>query len=456
MCRDRRNALVRASKAVASVGPVNATAFREVAAPMTQTTLAATPPQSHRTLTPGSAGFTVVLSMAMAGTALAIDTMLPAFPEIRAALDLEPDSTAVAGLVTAFLIGQGLGLLPAGLLADRFGRRPVMWGGIAIYISAAVAAALAPTLELMILARLVWGMGAAGPRVAATAMIRDSFEGAEMAKQMSTIMAVFLIIPTIAPTIGAGLVAVGPWQLVFWICALYAGAVLLLTARLPATMQTTTARTSTSGPEVWRSIRTVFTTPGTYGYLVATIGLFASFITYLASSEIIVDEVFGLADWFPLIFGAISIIMAAVMLINRQIVVRVGLDRMMYVMSRALIVVAGGFVALSLVTDGAPPFALFFVAVTFVIACQQLLAPNINAAAMRPLGAVAGTAAAVFGMVPMIVGSLLGSLIDRSFDGTVTPIAVGMAACAVLAAAGVGWAKRATDAAVLSVSPNEP
>lgn len=411
---------------------------------MTQKTSAATAAPATRTLTPGTAGFTVVLSMAMAGTALAIDTMLPAFPEIRDALGLEADSTAVAGLVTAFLIGQGLGLLPAGLLADRFGRRPVMWGGIGIYVVAAVASALAPTLELMILARFIWGIGAAGPRVAATAMIRDSFEGAEMAKQMSTIMAVFLIIPTIAPTIGAGLIAIGPWQLVFWVCAIYAGVVLVASTRLPATMHASSTKTGMSGKELWGNIRIVFTTPGSYGYLLATIGLFASFITYLASSEIIVDEVFGLADWFPVIFGAISAVMAGVMIVNRQIVVRVGLDRMMHVMSRALIVVAGGFVVLSLLTDGAPPFSLFFVAVTFVIACQQLLAPNINAAAMRPLGAVAGTAAAVFGMVPMIVGSLLGSLIDRSFDGTVTPIAVGMAACAVLAAVGVGWANHAT------------
>lgn len=401
-------------------------------------------PVSRRALTPGTIGFTFVLSMAMAGTALAIDTMLPAFPEIRAALDLEPDSTAVAGLVTAFLIGQGLGLLPAGLLADRYGRRPVMWGGIGIYVLAAAGSAMAPNLELMIVARIVWGFGAAGPRVAATAMIRDSFEGAEMAKQMSTIMAVFLIIPTIAPAIGAGLVAVGPWQLVFWICAVFAGGVLIMTTRLPATMQTGTAVPNTSGAELRQSIRTVFITPGSYGYLVAMIGLFASFITYLASSEIIIDEVFGLAKWFPAIFAGISVLMAGVMLTNRQIVVHVGLDRMIHVMSRALVAVAGAFVALAFATGGTPPFALFFVAIAIVIGCQQLLIPNINAAAMRPLGSVAGTAAAIFGMVPMIAGALLGTVIDRSFNGTITPMAVGMSLCAVLAAIGLSWARHAT------------
>ena len=401
-------------------------------------------PAFRPALMPGTIGFTFVLSMAMAGTALAIDTMLPAFPEIRAALDLEPDSTAVAGLVTAFLVGQGLGLLPAGLLADRYGRRPVMWGGIGIYVLAAAGSAMAPNLELMIIARLVWGFGAAGPRVAATAMIRDSFEGAEMAKQMSTIMAVFLIIPTIAPAIGAGLVAVGPWQLVFWICAAFAGGVLIMTTRLPATMHTGSSAPNPSGAELRQSIRTVFITPGSYGYLVAMIGLFASFITYLASSEIIIDEVFGLAEWFPAIFAGISVLMVGVMLTNRQVVVNVGLDRMIYVMSRALVVVAALFASLAFATGGTPPFALFFVAIAIVIGCQQLLVPNINAAAMRPLGSVAGTAAAIFGMVPMIFGALLGTVIDRSFNGTITPMAIGMSLCAVLAVIGLSWARHAT------------
>jgi len=115
-----------------------------------------------RTLRPGSAAFTVVMSLAMAMTALAIDSMLPAFDSIRDQLGLDPDATDVAVLVTAFIIGLGLGQLPAGLLADRFGRRQVLWGGVVIYIVGAVGTALAPTLATMALARFVWGFGAAG------------------------------------------------------------------------------------------------------------------------------------------------------------------------------------------------------------------------------------------------------------------------------------------------------
>ena len=398
-------------------------------------------PDPDSRFAPGRAGFTFTLSMVMAGTALAIDMMLPAFPEIRAGLGLEPGSTAVAGMITVFLMGQGLGLLPAGFLADRYGRRPVLWGGLALYVIAALAAALAPSLGLMLVARFVWGIATAGPRVAAMAMVRDAFEGAEMAKQMSTIMAVFTIVPTLAPALGAGIVAVGSWEFVFVACAVYAGAVFVLTTRLPATMKHAPTKVDDSWAEVRRGLKVIFKTPGTFGYLLAMVGLFASFLSYLASSEIIVDEVFDLADWFPAIFAAMAILMACVMITNRQLVVSVGLDRMMKLASPALLVAVAVFVSVSLLTGGKPPFWLFFVCVASVISCQQLLVPNLNAAAMRPLGEVAGTAAAIFGMIPMIFGAAIASMFDRAFNGTTTPLAFGMTCGAILATSGLVWAR---------------
>jgi DHA1 family bicyclomycin/chloramphenicol resistance-like MFS transporter len=304
----------------------------------------------------------------------------------------------------------------------------------------------------MLIARVVWGFGAAGPRVAATAMIRDAFEGEAMAKQMSTIMAVFLIVPTIAPAIGAALVAVGPWQPVYWICAAFTLLVLFASFRLPATMPES-ARRELNVREIADGFRIVFTTPGTMGYMLAMVGLFAAFISYLASSEIIIDEVFGLGDWFPLIFGAIAIVMAGAMVVNGRIVEGVGLDRMIRTMVIALLVADAVLVAIAFATGGRPPFALFILSVAVVIACQQLLVPNINAAAMRPLAAVAGSAAAMLGMVPMILGSLLGSLIDRAFDGTITPTAIGFALSGIVTALGLWWAHRATKEPTERVTP---
>jgi DHA1 family bicyclomycin/chloramphenicol resistance-like MFS transporter len=156
-------------------------------------TTTSAPGRTHLAL--GSKGFVAVLSMCMAVTALGVDTILPAYGEIRESLGLAEGATEVTGLITFYLMGNSIGLLPAGLLADRFGRKAVMWGGLALYLVGAVGTILAPSLAMMFAARFVWGLGGAGPRVAALAMVRDGFAGEQMAKQMSFVMAVFLLVP---------------------------------------------------------------------------------------------------------------------------------------------------------------------------------------------------------------------------------------------------------------------
>jgi MFS transporter, DHA1 family, multidrug resistance protein len=396
-------------------------------------------PSGRRTIRVGSGMFTFVLAMGMAVTALGIDSVLPAFPDIRAALGLPADSTEVAGLVTFFLIGSSAGLLPAGVLADRYGRRSVMFGGLVLYVAGALAALLAPTLSVMFAARFVWGLGSAGPRVAAMAMIRDAYDGERMAKQMSFMMAVFILVPTFAPAVSSGLLRIGPWQLVFWLCAIAGAALLVVSIRLPETLAPAD-RLALSSREVWRSCRTVLVTPGTYGYLVSLTALFGVFLSYIASSEIILDEVFGLSGWFPLFFGVMSLVMGAGMYLNGRLVERIGLDRLS---GRVFVANLGAvllLLAVALATDGTPPFWLFMVALAPVLFTVQMLQPNLTSAPMRPLAHVAGTAAAIVGMVPGVFGAIIGAIIDRQFDGTITPLAIGFVVCNSIAWAGWRWA----------------
>jgi DHA1 family bicyclomycin/chloramphenicol resistance-like MFS transporter len=396
---------------------------------VTTTTLEAAPTRSLR---PGSAAFTVVMSLAMAMTALAIDSMLPAFDSIRDQLGLDPDATDVAVLVTAFIIGLGLGQLPAGLLADRFGRRPVLWGGVVIYIVGAVGTALAPSLATMALARFVWGLGAAGPRVAVTAMIRDAFQGEEMARQMSNIMAIFLLVPMVAPSAGAAMVALGSWRYSVWMCVAVGAVVFALSMRLPATLPPEQRR-ALNVREIGASWRIVFTTPGMIAFLAAITFANSVFLSYLASSENLFDTVFGLGDWFPIIFGAMAVGLAVGAIANGRVVRRVGLDRMLARTSGAFVVASALMLVVALLTDGVPPFALFAPLMLAALMTVQVTTINANTAAMVPLGHVAGSGAALLGMVPMVVGSLIGSLIDRQFDGTVTPLATAFLIAALLA-----------------------
>ena len=390
-------------------------------------------------LRPGTNLFTFVMAMSMAITALGIDTVLPAFPEIREAMGLAEGSNDIAGLVTFYLLGSSIGLLPAGLLADRFGRKPVMYGGLLIYAVGAVAAVFAPSLGVMFLGRFVWGLGSAGPRVAVMATMRDSYSGDQMAKQMSFVMAVFILVPAVAPALGTGLLAIGPWQTIFWVCAGVALLMLGTTTRVPETLPPD-GRLAISAKGVLTGWRAVLAEPGTAGYLVALTSLFGVFLSYIASSEIILDQVFGLGEWFPLFFGGVALAMGVGMFTNGRLVERHGMDRMTsrtYVLALAGV---GALLVLAVATDGEPHFWVFLPVITVVMFAFQMLIPNLNAAPMQPLGHIAGTAAAILGMVPGALGSTIGLIVDRQFDGTITPLAIAMVIGTLVSFAGWRWA----------------
>ena len=370
--------------------------------------------------------------MCMAVTALGIDTILPAYDDIRESLGLDPDATEVTGLVTFYFMGNSLGLLPAGLLSDRFGRKAVMWGGLALYVAGAIGSVLAPSLGWMFVFRFIWGLGGAGPRVASLAMIRDGFSGEQMARQMSLAMAVFLLVPAVGPALSAGVLAISSWQWVFWMCAIAASIVALLVTRLPETLAEQSRR-PLAARSIGRSLRAVFATPGTLWYLLSLTALFGVFMSYLATSELIIDQTYDLQRWFPLFFGGLALVMLGAMLVNSRFVERLGLSRLLGIAFVASMVSIAALLLTSLATGGEPPFWVFVVLISAVLFCQQMLIPNINAAAMRPLAEVAGTGAAVLGMVSGALGAVIGELINRRFDGTITPLSIGFVVSGAIA-----------------------
>ncbi len=384
----------------------------------------------------------MLLAMSMALSALGIDLMLPAFPEIRTEFGLGPDSTAVAGLVTAYLLGLALGQIGYGPLSDRFGRKPALYAGYAIYALGALGAVLAPSLGLMLVARFVWGLGGAGPRVVTLAMVRDRFEGEAMAQAMSFIMAVFILVPVVAPSLGAGILTVLPLRWVFGVCVFAALAMALWARRLPETLKPE-HQLPLRFDRVRAAARVVVSNRQTVGYTLALTALFGGFSSYLASSEIIVSDVFGLGSVFPLVFGGLALVMGVGMVGNGVIVGRIGTRRLTRSVLVLYVGASGALALLAVTTGGTPGFWWFAVGLGLMLACHALLIPNLNTLAMQPMGAVAGTAAAVTGAFSTAVGSLLGAVIDRTFDGTVLPISIAFFAVGLLAAAATAWAGRA-------------
>ena len=157
-------------------------------------------------------GFLATIS---ATTALGIDMILPAFGQVREAFGLPDDSTQVALTVTMYFLGLSTAQVLYGPLADRFGRKPVLLGGLGLYVVAALASGFAPNLTVLLISRLIWGIGAAGPRVLMMAIARDSYAGDRLAQVMSLAQAIFMIVPALAPLIGQGVTAAGGWRLTF-------------------------------------------------------------------------------------------------------------------------------------------------------------------------------------------------------------------------------------------------
>lgn len=392
-------------------------------------------PATHRWghTVPGRPEFLAIIAMAMALAALGIDTMLPAFDDIRASFGLAPGSNAVAGLITAYFFGLALGQLVFGPMSDRYGRRPLLWAGFVLYAIGALAGALAPGLGVALLARFVWGLGASGPRAVAMAVIRDSYEGDQMSRAYSLVMAMFILVPVIGPTLGAGIVALSNWRILFALTAVAALALLVWSFRLPETLAPDRRRPA--GPrELAATARIVLGQRATLGYTLALTAVFGAFSSYLASSEAIFDQTFGQRAAFPLLFGGLAATMGVAMLTNAKAVVLLGNARLSRMVIRAYVALGVVFVAVCFSNGGRPPLALFLAVLAALLCCFAFLTPNLNTLAMAPLGHVAGSAASLLGAAQTAVGALLGTVLDRAFDGTPRALAVGF-----LASGGAAW-----------------
>lgn len=382
-----------------------------------------------------------MIAMIMAVGALAIDIMLPTFGAVRTEYGLGADSTAPAAIVTFFFLGLAAAQVFFGPLADRFGRKPVLYAGLALYVVSALAATLAPTFEMVLISRFVWGVGAAAPRVVALSVVRDSYRGEAMARTMSIIMSIFVLVPVVAPSIGAAILSVATWRWVFGTCALAAVLLGLWARRLPETLAPEN-RLPLRFDSIRAAGQTVVTNRQTVGYMMAMTFLFGVFMSYLASSELIISDVFDRAEQFPYVFGGLAALMGAAMLVNAGVVARIGLRRMVHGVMVGYVMGSAALVVVAVVSGGVPDFWIFVVVLAVTLSMHAFLIPNFNTLAMNPMGQVAGTAAAVIGTVSTALGAGLGAILDRLYDGTVLPFSLGFLAYGLVAAAFVVWVER--------------
>ncbi len=394
----------------------------------------------------GRVELTVLMSMIMAVGALAIDMMLPAFGPLRAHFGLPADSNALAAVVTMFLVGLGLGQPLWGPLSDSLGRKRVLWSGLAIYVVAALVAAFSSSLPVLLAWRLVGGFGAGAARVVSQGVIRDAYEGEQMAKILSYIMAVFILVPIIAPSVGSAVLAVADWQTIFFVIAGFGVAASLWSLRLPETLPRE-RRIPLNLPKLLRAARAVATSRFAMGLTLAQTSMFGFFASYLASSQLIIDDVFGLGTWFPIIFGSQAALLGTSMLLNPRLLDRYGLRQVLRFVMASYCGATLVFAIIGIATAGRPPFWLFILGLAPILVAHAFVIPNLNAAAMMPMRNLAGTAAAIIGSISTLGGALIGAVIDQTYNGTVEPMMMGSA---IVCAIGYGlyrWADRVWESA---------
>jgi DHA1 family bicyclomycin/chloramphenicol resistance-like MFS transporter len=363
----------------------------------------------------------VLVASLMALNAAAIDIFIPALQDIGAALAVADENRRQL-VISSYVLGFGAALLVYGPFSDRFGRKPVLFFGLAVYVAAALASTVAASFEALLAFRLIQGIGAAATRVVAISVVRDCFGGRQMASVMSLVMMVFMAIPVIAPNMGQVILLVGSWRLIALATALFSLGVLgwsLL--RLPETLHPEDRRPLTLARTA-AAFRTVLTTRVSLCYTLASALIFGVLFAFINQAEQIFTQVFGLGPTFTLWFSAVAIVMSAISFTNSRLVQRFGMRRLSHTAVLGFVAFSALQLAVALTLGDSEPFWLFYVLIVPTFCCFGFIGTNFNALAMDPLGHVAGTASSVLGFCQTLGGGICGAIVGYLYDGTLVPL----------------------------------
>jgi DHA1 family bicyclomycin/chloramphenicol resistance-like MFS transporter len=378
---------------------------------------------------PGTREMTAMLAGLMALNAFAIDAMVPALPNIGRSLHVTQENHRQL-VVVAYFIGFASTQLLWGPLADRFGRKPILAAGIMLYGIFGLLCAFAGSFPLLIAGRVAMGASAAVTRVLVVAMVRDLFEAEAMARVMSLVFMVFMLVPVLAPNIGQLILLVASWRAIFLVLAAYALAMLLWSSwRLPETLHPEYRRSLVPREMLGAIVETV-REPQSRGYTIAITIIFAALVAYISSIQQIVFDAFHQGRFIGLVFASIAAPMAYASWMNSRIVERYGLRRVGHIAAAALVLVTAVHAAVAL--SGKETLVNFVVFQALTMCCFAFASSNLGTLAMEHMAPIAGTASSVQGVIGTLGAAVIGFFIGQLFDGTATPFVVGTAICTAL------------------------
>lgn len=383
------------------------------------------------------AEFVALTAMMMSLVALSIDAMLPALTVIGGELGVLHENSNQL-IISLLFLGMSAGQIIYGPLSDATGRKPAIYTGFGIFITGTLLSLFATSFAMMLTGRILQGFGAAGPRIVSIALVRDQYEGPTMARVMSFVMTVFILIPILAPALGQALLGIAGWRSIFGVfLGLSLFTLFWFSLRQPETLSSE-KRIPFTARRIISAIHEVLGIRQSLAYTVVSGLVFGSFLGYLNSSQQILQIQYKLGEQFPLYFGMLAVAFGAATLINSKLVMLFNMHALVRYAMQALAALSAIFLAVTILHNGHPPLwslTLYLMPLFFTIG---ILFGNLNALAMEPLGHIAGIGAATIGSLSTFTALAIGTVIGQSYNGTVLPLITGFLVLSVLSL-GVMW-----------------
>lgn len=406
----------------------------------------------HQHSSSGDIGFTefvVLIALIISLVALSIDAMLPALPEIAADLMFEGANDAQY-IITMLFIGMGIGQIIFGPLSDSIGRKPAINLGFVVFILGCLMSIIAQDFNDMMIGRLLQGLGAAGPRIVSIALVRDRFAGRQMARVMSFVMTIFILIPIIAPSIGQLIVNYSTWHSIFVLfLVLTIVAMTWFSLRQPETLPRE-KRISFSPAQMMSDIKSICAIPAAMGYTITMGFIFGAFIGYLSSAQQILQTQYALGNQFAIYFGVLAASIGLASLVNAKLVMRFGMRRLSRAAMTVTALLSVPFFLLAQYYQGHPPLAQLMAYLLCVFFFFGIMFGNLNALAMEPLGHIAGLGSALVGSVSTLMSVMLGIIVAGAYDGTILPLVASFAILSFLGLVTMHWTEKMSNAALAS------
>ena len=372
----------------------------------------------------------LMVASLMALHALSIDAMLPALDAIAHQFGVMSGNERQL-VVGVYLLGSGVGCLIPGAFADRYGRRPLLLFSLVANTLLSLAVSFVTSFSVLLVLRTLQGIFNAGLLVVPNAVVRDRYQGDQMARLLSMIGAVFIIVPVIAPSFGQLILLFEGWRWIFRILALMTVCVgLWVTLRLPETLDPAN-RQEVNVPVIWRNMRSSLSARGSIGYVLAAPLMIGAVFGYINSAQQLVAEHLGAGDRFPLVFGAMTSAMIVTNLVNSRIVERFGARRVSHSGVIAFILVSMAQLYVAIYHDG--ELLWFMPLLAMNLGLIGFLGSNFSSIALQPFAHIAGSAASMQAFIRLLGASLVGMAIGQSYDGTARPFAASLLMCSATA-----------------------